>query len=200
MLDALHDLLKELYCSISSETIDEAKKALQDALSPYSELDDHKYFIQSPLDEGWGQGDIFSEIKFHYRNEKGEIKEPKLKGLLLSNTCDSVRNQEVLFAPIRAISDFTTNEDTEKDLKKNIIYNYMYIRDKELEDCFIDFGKAASFSRQLICDGITNKKLNRLHSLTNVGYYLFLLKLTIYFMRWEDKDFNQKRISPWIPQ
>ena len=57
----------------------------------------------------------------------------------------------------------------------------------------IDFGLINSYSTKLIGQSIEDKKINKIASLNDLGYYLFLCKLTIHFMRPEDIEVQQTR-------
>ena len=62
----------------------------------------------------------------------------------------------------------------------------MYIPDGVMEELFVDFEIMNTFSKNLIMSGIKNKKQNVIASLNQVGYYFFIIKLTVYLMRRED--------------
>lgn len=79
------------------------------------------------------------------------------------------------------------------DLKRNIIYDYMYLPDPVLSDKFIDFEYINTYHTDLIRKRITDGKITRMGSLNQLGYYFFLVKLTVYLMRKEDGDTLSER-------
>lgn len=62
----------------------------------------------------------------------------------------------------------------------------MYIQDGILSDCYIDFEIMNTFNKNLIMSGIESGKHPRIASLNQLGYYFFIVKLTVYLMRKED--------------
>ena len=72
------------------------------------------------------------------------------------------------------------------ELKKNKVIDYMYIPDGILSDCYIDFEIMNTFNKNLIMSGIESGKHPRIASLNQLGYYFFIVKLTVYLMRKED--------------
>ncbi len=58
---------------------------------------------------------------------------------------------------------------------------------------FIDFEYMNTYNKDLIVKGIDLGRVKRIGSLNQLGYYFFIVKLTVYLMRKEDSDTLSKR-------
>lgn len=141
------------------------------------------------------QGDIFSEIPFFYIDENGKQKMIKCKAQLLSNTCDATRDKTLLFAALHPLKDFGDNPSMIDNLKRNKKYNAFYLKDSMLSDEYVDFEMINTISRDAFNRLLETNKVRRIASLTLVGYYMFICKLSIFFMRPEDVEVNSGRAS-----
>lgn len=141
------------------------------------------------------QGDIIDRIPFYRMNTNtGEIETSILQGLVITNTCDCDRDENILIAPIVPIDKLTKkNKDTINDIKHNKVYGYMYIPDAPFENYVIDFSLINNYNRNFILKMIESGKINKIRSLNIYGFYLFICKITIYLCRPEDKGVNEKR-------
>lgn len=142
------------------------------------------------------QGDIFSEIPFSYTDENGEIRIICCKALLLSNTCDASRDESLLFAAIHPLSRLGGNESMVASIMKNKCYSAFYLPDSIMKDDYIDFELISTMSRDAFLALQRMHKVRRIASLTLVGYYMFICKLTVFFMRPEDVEVNSGRYIP----
>ena len=64
-----------------------------------------------------------------------------------------------------------------------------------MNEKYICFNLMTSYDKRLICQGIENGKIRRIASLNQLGYYFFIIKLTVYLMRKEDSDTLASRES-----
>lgn len=62
----------------------------------------------------------------------------------------------------------------------------MYIPDGSLIDYYVDFEIMNTYSRDLIMSGLSDNRLSRIASFNQIGFYFFIVKLTVYLMRKED--------------
>lgn len=139
------------------------------------------------------QGDIFSEIPFFYVNEAGQLKKVMRKAQLLSNTCDASRDDLLLFAAIHPLSDYSDKPSMVDTIMKNKKFNAFYLPDHRLQNEYIDFELICSMPRTAFLKLCEIGKVNRIASLNLVGYYMFLCKMTVFFMRPEDEIVNASR-------
>ena len=129
--------------------------------------------ITSELLDCFSQGDIISGIPFIYYERDGNQSVGVYNAMVLSNTCDIQRNENILVAPIFPVSEYIHKDIT--SLKKNYIYEFMYFDDIIIGESYINFGIINSINRVMIEEGIKLNKFNRIRSLTDIGYYMFIL-------------------------
>jgi len=185
------DFVTELFPSISPYTKKQAKESMIQFETEGRML---KYTMPSPL-EHLAQGDIFGEeIPFIKQNNEGELSAFKTKAILLSNTCDSERDDLLIFAALIPLSSLSGK--SLETIKQNKLYRYLYIPDSIISDYVIDFSLLNSFSRELFNKKLEEKAFNKVLSLNDLGYYMFLCKLTIHLMRPEDTEVQSHRKEP----
>lgn len=181
MINELINFTDALFPSISPYTRDNVRKAIKQF---YDEGKQLNCFLSTPL-EYLAQGDIVSELPFIFFDENGEEFSLKTDGIILSNTCDCERDNNILIAPF---IDFSNIDKDIQSLKGNTSYGYLYFPDNTYENFVVDFTMTTSFSRKLI-----SNKFQKISSLNGYGYYLFLIKLTVYLMRPEDAGVKEYR-------
>lgn len=187
MIKEVIDFCEELFPAISPYTAEVAKRAISQFEAQNGNID---YITNVPAPELW-QGDIFDNIPFYYMQLNGRYGHANYSGILLTNTCDCVRNENILFAALLPVSRFDANKIV--DLKKNRTYQFLYFPDGTLKDYFIDFGLITTIRRDLFIQATEQCKINKKASLSWLGYYLLISKLTIFFMRPEDEGVNTLR-------
>lgn len=105
--------------------------------------------------------------------------------MVISTSCHIDQKDKILMAPVLTIESFSGNE---VELKKNMIFDFMYIPDSAMSKKYICFDLMTSYNKKLICGGIESGKIRRIASLNQIGYYFFIIKLSVYLMRKEDSD------------
>lgn len=186
MIKAFIDFAHELFPSISPYTKENVKEAIKQFEAKGRKFN---FFLYDSL-EYLSQGDIIGELPFTYYTSDGKVRKFKSMGLLLSNTCDAENDDTIIFAPLIPINDFDGDPTI---ILKNMNYRLLHFPDKEFHDYVVDFGLMNSYSTKLIGQSIESKKLNKIASLNDIGYYLFLCKLTVHFLRPEDKEVQMTR-------
>ena len=131
------------------------------------------------------QGDILSKVPFSYFGDDGEQKRFVAEALVLSTSCHIDQKNSIVLVPVFPLEEFKGNI---QELKKNKIFDYMYIPDGIMSEKFIDFEYMNTYSKKLIMLGIEKDRVHRIGSLNQLGYYFFIVKLTVYLMRKEDCD------------
>ena len=180
MLTEFIDFVDSVLPYTSLEAKDKAKAAI---LQFKKEGRVFKYMMSEPLDQ-LSQGDILSRVGFVYFNKEGSLKKFSADALVLSASCHIDNKDSIILVPVLPLNEFDGNI---KDLEDNIIYDYMYIPDTLMLDKFINFEYMNTYSKQLIMNGLNNNRIKRLGSLNQIGYYLLIIKLTVYLMRKEDR-------------
>lgn len=181
MLKEFIEFVDSVLPSVSPDLKDGAKEAILQFEKTGEQV---KYMMLSPL-EKLSQGDILSKVPFSYFEDTGEQKTFVADALALSTSCHIDQKERIVLVPVFSIEKFDGNI---VDLKKNTIFDYMYIPDTIMSDKFIDFEYMNTYSKKLIMGAIEADKIKRIGSLNQLGYYLFIIKLTVYLMRKEDND------------
>lgn len=185
MIKELIQFTAELFPSISPYTKENVNKAIEQF--DYERLE---WFRPTPI-HYLSQGDIIEKIPFTFIDENGKKDTILTKGIILSNTCDASRDDYIVIAPLIEY-DKVLDDNQKKIARANKYYDKMCFTNSQLDGYFIDFTRATSFNRNLLLKLLENKT-NIEYSLNQYGYYLLLTKLTIYFMRPEDKETNEIR-------
>lgn len=192
MIPEFIDFVQKLFPNIDPYTKEQAKRAMQQ----FEGISQPVLSQERDSFDLW-QGDIFSEIPFFFSDETGQLKIIKRKALLLSNTCDASRDKFLLFAAIHPLAEFRENPSMVDNIVRNQKYSAFYLPDRLLKDDFVDFELISTISREVFLSLCQTGKVNRIASLTLVGYYMFICKMTVFFLRPEDVDVNDSR---WIPE
>ncbi len=189
MIEGFIEFCHKLFPSIDPYTKEQAKQCMKQFDSVNGAL------LTSINNESMdlAQGDIFSEIPFFYFDENGQQKMIRCKAQLLSNTCDAVRDKTLIFAALHPLEYYTDNEPMIAGIKQNHRYSALYFPDNPIADEFVDLEMINTFSREAFMTSLEMGKIRRIASLTLVGYYLFLCKLTVFLMRPEDVEVNSSR-------
>lgn len=187
MLDKFIDFVDSVLPYVSPEAKDAAKEAI---LQFKKAGDIPSYMMYAPLEQ-LSQGDIISKVAFAYFSEDGSQEMFSADALVLSTSCHIDNKDKIILVPVLPLNCFEGNLN---DLKSNMVFDYMYIPDMIMADKFINFEYMNTYSKTLILNGVANNKIKRIGSLNQLGYYLFIIKLTVYLMRKEDrKTLNSRK-------
>lgn len=187
MLDEFVNYIQKIFPSIDPYV----QKQTKDAIKYFHMSEDKLCWFNSTPYEYLAQGDILDNIPFYRIDKKGEFNILKTKGILISNTCSASRDESIVLAPLLRIKDL--NLKNLNEVKNNLYYRLMYIPSTKYQDFVIDFSLMNSFNRNLINNKIKENKIIKEVSLNQMGYYLFIAKLTICFMRPEDSGVQVNR-------
>lgn len=142
------------------------------------------------------QGDILRDIPICFIDEDGDPIEGKSFVSLASNTCDMQpkRQDFILVSPVIPIEEYkrdleSVGADVESKIsaiRKNRIFSHFYLPAKDdFDESFIDFSQIISVHSEYLNDVKTNKSEKCKLSLSQNGFYLFLIKLGYHFARME---------------
>lgn len=186
MLKELIDFVDSILPSVPMET----KEGVQEAIAQFEkEGQQIKYLTINPLSE-LSQGDVISAVPFQYFEEDGRQKTFKAEALVISTSCHIDQKDKLVLVPVLPLDSFEGNL---VELKKNKVIDYMYVPDGNLLNSYINFEIMNTFSKELIMSGINSGKITRVASLNQMGYYFFIVKLTVYLMRREDAGTLKER-------
>ena len=189
MLKELIDFVDSILPSVPMGT----KEGVQEAIAQFEKDGEQiKYLTANPLSE-LSQGDIISAVPFYYFDNDGNQKMFKTDALVLSTSCHIDQKDKLFLVPVFPLTSFKGNF---VELKKNKVIDYMYIPEGILINSYVNFEIMNTFSKELIMSGLKNGKLTRVASLNQIGYYFFIIKLTVYLMRREDiGTLNERNIG-----
>ena len=175
------DYTNEIFPSIDMSVKESVKEALEQF-----DINKFNWFTNNNL-EGISQGDILDKIPFHVQDNSGNYKAYPTKAIILSNSCDLVRDTFITMAPLIHYSEEEKfSKSQELDLKNNKYNGKMCFTGSDIEEYYIDFTRAQSFNRKIILELIEKGKINIEYSLSQFAWYFLLTKLTIHYMRVED--------------
>ena len=186
MLREFIDFVDSVLPSVSPNFREGAKNAISQFRLEGRQL---KYMTLKPLEQ-LSQGDVLSPVAFRYFDEDGAEKSFVADAMVLSTSCNVDRQRKILLSPVFPLDRFQGDITA---LKDNQIFDYMYIPDVALADKFVDFEYINTYSTKLILQGIKTGKIRRIGSLNQLGYYFFIVKLTVFLMRKEDAQTLQER-------
>lgn len=187
MLEEFVNYIQKIFPSIDPYVQDKTKNAIK----LFHKSEDKLCWFNSTPYEYLAQGDIVDNIPFYNVDKNGNLRVFRTKGILISNTCSASREETIIFAPLLKIE--SLNLKNLNDIKKNLYYRLMYIPTTKYQDFVIDFSIMSSFNREFINNKIKEGKIKKEVSLNQMGYYLFIAKLTIWFMRPEDSSVQVDR-------
>ena len=182
MLKQYIDFVTSLFPSISPYTQEQAKKSINQFYETNKKFICFTNFNESFL----AQGDIVTNIPFLLIDDDGEENEFITDGLIISNTCDIENDKNILIAPFFPIDEFSQYINI-NSLQNNTIYRLVFFPDDKYSKKFADLSLISPFPKKKILEKINKKEIEKKYSLNTIGYYLLISKLTIHFLRPEDK-------------
>lgn len=187
MIPEFVDFCQKLFPSIDPYTAEAAKRAVK----RYQSLSGTPLLCRLEDTIDYLQGDIYTELPFYFVDQNGNLRTFKAKAQLLSNTCDAVRDDQLLFAAMRPLAKYPAG--MQSAIKGNQRYSTFYIDSPATNLDYVDFELINAFSRTAFIKLCNNGSVKRIASLTSVGYYMFICKLTVFLMRPEDPQTNSER-------
>lgn len=186
MLAEFIEFVESVLPAVPPEVKDRAKAAIRQFEGDGNQA---KFLMLNPLDN-LSQGDVISRVPFSYFDESGTQKVFTADGIIISTSCHIDQKDKIIMAPVLPLSSFQGNL---VDLRNNTIFDYMYIQEDGLIDKYIDFEFLNTYDKDLIMRALDNDVLHRICSFNMLGYYLFIVKLSVYLMRREDDGTLQER-------
>lgn len=191
MLDEFIDFTQSLFPSISPYVKDQTKAAIRQFELSGKKLNLFNYKAYDFLT----QGDILNGIPFTRLEDDGNISAYIGKGMIISNTCSADHDDEIVIAPLLHIGSLGLNRT---NIVNNLHYRLLYLPDERYENFVVDFSLMNTFNKNVLNNMINQKRVVKETSLNQFGFYLFLCKLTICFMRPEDEDVQKDRRKNYI--
>lgn len=191
---------------LSSQEKGRLQKGLEQFIrsSQKNKTPDYSSFFLDESPNYFMQSDILNSVRMiSWDTEAKDFRTGFSPAMLISNTCDlskenihTINKKEALFAPIIEIKEYCSDLEKEgykKDhistfyntLRKQEFSNLFYIppNNKNKKDYMVFLDKVSWFpSSELLNDNVELNSL-RFISLSNFGYYLFILKLSYHLCR-----------------
>lgn len=191
MIKELIEFTSELFPSINPYTSDQIYKAIEEfnmeGKAFTTTMDNHIEYL--------AQGDILHNIPFVRMKDDGEIGKFMASGVIMANTCDCERRDNILIAPFIPLDKINRTDVTQ--IVANRVLEFLYLPNIHFEgeqvENVVDFSQINTFNRTVLSKLLESGKVHKLKSLNINGYYLFLIKLTAYLMRPEDAETQKLR-------
>lgn len=167
------------------------------------------WFFSSAPTSVLSQGDVLDKLDVIYFTVRDNLQEMQVIDdslcMLLSNTCDinfegKSRCKYISIAPIFSFEEFAGTAkpqgysekgwgDFLKDIKANGITDILYMPKKgKLKESVVFLDKICSIDPHVLKIKLEKNKSEKLLSLSLIGFYYLLIKLTHHFARFEDRD------------
>lgn len=202
---------------IPSYLDEESKEVLKQSLKYFpNPTESNKFYEVSKDISLWYQGDGVNDVPFFSIDNEGNPNIKYSKGLILSNTCGidpaNTRSNDTMvnFAKIINLNLFIEFMKTKgfdedriesivKDLKANRINNFVFIpgftrNNYVFPDSIVQLDKISSLPLGKFLDKYKfeykteeNDNGDRLFSFSNYGFYLMVIKISIFFCRFSEK-------------
>lgn len=195
MLKAFIDFTTSLFPSINPYIQEQTKRALEQFHLKNERIE---VFSQKPFDY-LSQGDILDGIPFLTMSEKGDISCRNGKGMIISNTCSCENNNDIVVAPMYRLDDLDM-ENSLSAIRDNLNYRLFYLPATDYDEYVVDFSQMNTINTIVLNNLICTGKIKKEKSLNQFGFYLFLTKLTICFMRPEDEGVQSEREQEFMNQ
>ncbi len=183
MLDAsFAEFVQSLFPGVNPET---AKQCIRDLTNDPPEPPD-LFALQLP--DVVYQGDILEPVDFLGYGAGGDYVESSLAGMLMSHSCDMAQDEKVLFAACYPADHFRRNGSWGQ-IRQNRFYDLMYLAGVPSKgDVVVDLATVQTVPTSHIRARLEENNLTRVSSFTQLGYYFFIAKLTVHFLRAKEDD------------
>ncbi|MEG2764380.1 MAG: hypothetical protein RR910_01350 [Acidaminococcaceae bacterium] len=192
MLEPFYEYVEGLF-PIAPYEYDHEK--VRDCIKQFRESGQTFGFSESIIDDDdLCQGDVLDSLPFKYYDDSGEEYILKAKAMLISTSCSIENEENIVVAPLIDLAKINVKPDL-KSIEKNIINQWMHIPDSSiLANHVVDFSLMCSYPKKVVLNFLELEKAKKILSLNQLGYYLLLCKLTIYFMRPEAPDVIRTKV------
>jgi hypothetical protein len=182
MLQAFARLLTDLFPSVDPENVKELLR------KHWQQLPLPRDLFATQLPPSICQGDILNPITFIIQDKAGEFAAIDAPGMLLSHSCDFDTDDHIIFAACKRANDYLQHP-AYSNIRSNLYFNAFFLEGTpEIGDIIVDFETVQSVRRTVLSEALTDGRIHRVSSLTTLGYYFFLAKLTVRFLRPQSKD------------
>jgi hypothetical protein len=192
----------ECFPDISTQTKEELRKLIQ-----RKELYSNWLFSINQSTSTILQGDVVKDLPVFILGRNGKLRKKDLPVLLLNHDCDMQiddsipRSEFISFIPLLPFKEYIQHfrgiQQHSIDVRNNIITNKFYVSTlpKESEDYVADLGLISSIDSCYFHEKMREGSIKKVAELSFNGYYYYLAKLTLHFMRRETQDVIREKLS-----
>jgi hypothetical protein len=138
------------------------------------------------------QGDLVGPLTFTRVTADGTVRQARCAGMLLSNSCDVVNDPHAIFAAALPAEAFDRAPRL-SSIRTNTVFNLLYLPEvPRLGGQVVDMSLVQTVSREHLRAGLTGGSITRYVGLSQLGYYLFLSKLTVHLLRPETEEIQRE--------
>ena len=166
------------------------KEKAKEAVNQFKKTGQTVNYLYGNLLPDFSQGDILSDIPFYFFDKDGQLRRFESKAMVINTSCHIENKSSLTFVPLVSIENNMKNLN---DIQNNYVYEFLYLPDEKLRDFYIDFSITTTYQRDFIIKALESGLIKRIASLSQIGYYLFIVKLNIYFTRREDYETQDNR-------
>jgi hypothetical protein len=143
--------------------------------------------VRDPLPE-WSQGDIIDPIPFIDWSDEGEPMYFNAPGMIVNSSCDLDRKENIVICPCLMLSDLKGLR-AYNDISKNTVFDFLFIgKCINGDEWAVDLSRLMTLPRKRILAKINEGSIGRKHSLTDKGWYLFITKFAMKYLRSDDPE------------
>jgi hypothetical protein len=188
-LDDLIRFLRESFPINPNLAIGDPKRAIEQF---YAEEIGTIQVLCDPVPE-WSQGDILESIPFIDFSDDGKISHFIAPGMIVTSSCDLDRKDNIVFCPCFPLEKFKSLS-AYQEISKNHVFEFFFIgRVSTGEEWVVDLSNLMTLRRNRILSQIQTGAISRMHSLTQVGWYIFITKFSMKYFRPDDPENMRSR-------
>ncbi|MDF5732594.1 MAG: hypothetical protein PUP92_32520 [Rhizonema sp. PD38] len=182
-LDGLIQYLQQVFPIYPDETTADARLAIEQ----FGIKNNRIQVLSDPIQE-WSQGDILNIIPFLNFTEDGQVSNFKAPGMIITSTCDLDRKETIVLCPCFSLEQFKSLK-AYADIPKNTVFEFFFIGNGLTGgEWVVDLSRPLTLPRYRVFKQIQDGNITRLHSLTRVGWYLFITKFSMKYFRPDDSS------------
>lgn len=143
--------------------------------------------VKDPLPE-WSQGDIIDPVPFIDWSDDGEPVFFEAPGMIVSSTCDLDRKEHIVLCPCLMLDDLK-EMTAYSDIRKNTVFDFLFLgKCITGDEWVVNLSYPMTFPRKRMLTKMQEKSISRKHSLTDKGWYLFITKFAMKYLRSDDPE------------
>jgi hypothetical protein len=190
MLREFAQLTADLFPSLDSDNTREFLRQLRRNDPSWLDL----YVTQLPTE--LTQGDIVDSVRFIIEDGNGEATELVAPGMMLPHSCDIDNDEYVILAACRPFSSFVQHPSA-GDIRNNTFLSAFYLESvPTIGDQVVDLSILQSVQTKRLKNDIADGSAARISSFTQLGYYFFIAKITVRFLRPQPETEHRGSANP----